>query len=217
MARLPDRRTRLSMGLSLALACMALVFFWAAGVRQRLLGSRQAVVQAFAQLHQQLQRRHEVLAEVLEAALPALPLARDALDRVAAARLQVMAAAELVRSSPAQPGPIKSLDLAEASAAMALEGLSGWVEQALSTSSAPEVAPSELAPGPMDVAEPLGMPLPASWQRLGVARQSVQFACVACNQALMAHQQAVQQMPASLVAALMGARALPLLTVIDHG
>jgi LemA protein len=204
------------MGLSLALACMALVFFWAAGVRQRLLASRQAVVQAFAQLHQQLQRRHEVLAEMLEAALPALPLARDALDRVAAARLQVMAAAELVRSSPAQPGPIKSLDLAEASATLALEGLSGWVEQALSAPPALDVARPDLEASPAEMAEPLCTPLLATWQRLSVARQSVQFACLACNQALAAHQQAVQRMPASLVATLMGARALPLLTVIKH-
>jgi len=201
------------MGLSLALACMALVFFWAAGVRQRLLASRQAVVQAFAQLHQQLQRRHEVLAEMLEAALP---LARDALDRVAAARLQVMAAAELVRSSPAQPGPIKSLDLAEASATLALEGLSGWVEQALSAPPALDVARPDLEASPAEMAEPLCTPLLATWQRLSVARQSVQFACLACNQALAAHQQAVQRMPASLVATLMGARALPLLTVIKH-
>jgi LemA protein len=205
------------MGLSLALTCMALVFFWAAGVRQRLLGSKQAIVQAFAQLHQQLQRRHEVLAEVLEAALPALPLARDALDRVAAARLQVMAAAELVRSSPAQPGPIKSLDLAESSAALALEGLSGWVEQALSVPPAADVASPDLEDPTTELVEPVSTPLPASWQRLAVARQSVQFACVACNQALLAHQQAVQRMPASLVATLMGARALPLLTVIEHG
>jgi hypothetical protein len=50
-----------------------------------------------------------------------------------------------------------------------------------------------------------------------VARQSVHFACVACNQALEAHNLAVQRLPARLVAALMGARELPLLTVIDHG
>jgi hypothetical protein len=209
------------MGLSLALACMALLFFWAAGVRQRLLVSRQAVVQAFAQLHQQLQRRHEALAELLDAALPALPMARDAVDRVSAARLQVMAAAELVRVGPAQPGPIKSLDLAEAGAEMALEGLSGWVEQSLLVSVAPGADCAAAAQEVAQAAEPpvvaLPAPLPGAWQRLGVARQSVHFACVACNQALEAHNQAVNRLPARLVATLMGARELPLLTVIDHG
>jgi hypothetical protein len=204
------------MGLTLALACMALVFFWAAGVRQRLLGSRLAIVQAFAQLHQQLQRRHEALADLLDAALPALPMARDALDRVSAARLQVMAAAELVRSGPALPGPIKSLDLAEASAAMALEGLSGWVEQTLSMPDSPDGPPAVGQEGD-SAADALVAPLPVAWQRLGVSRQSVRFACVACNQALESHNLAVQRLPARLVAVLMGARVLPLLRVIDHG
>jgi hypothetical protein len=107
--------------------------------------------------------------------------------------------------------------LAEASAALALEGLSGWVEQALSAPLALDVASPDLEASPTEMAEPLSTPLlPATWQRLSVARQSVQFACLACNQALAAHQQAVQRMPASLVATLMGARALPLLTVIKH-
>jgi hypothetical protein len=204
------------MGLSLALACMALLFFWAAGVRQRLLGSRQAIVQAFAQLHQQLQRRHEALADLLDAALPALPMARDALERVSAARLQVMAAAELVRAGPAQPGPIKSLDLAEAGAEMALQGLSGWVEQFLSV----PVVLGEGAADAQDAAHGGDLPvahMSGAWQRLGVARQSVHFACVACNQALEAHNLAAQRLPARLVAALIGARELPLLTLIEHG
>jgi hypothetical protein len=211
------------MGLSLALACMALLFFWAAGVRQRLLGSRLGIAQAFAQLHLQLQRRHEALAELLEVALPALPMARDALERVSAARHQVMAAAELVRAGPGQPGPIKSLDLAEAGAEMALEGLSGWVEQTLSAP-APAALGYDPAAGSQESAQaddptvaPVLAALPGAWQRLGVARQSVHFACVACNQALEAHNLAVQRLPARLVAALMGARELPLLTVIDHG
>jgi hypothetical protein len=209
------------MALSLALACMALLFFWAAGVRQRLLGSRLAIAQAFAQLHQQLQRRHEALADLLDVALPALPMARDALERVSAARHQVMAAAELVRVGPGQPGPIKSLDLAEAGAEMALEGLSGWVEQSLSAPAAlvdaPAAASQEAAQAADPMVAPMPAPLPGAWQRLAVARQSVHFACVACNQALEAHNLAVQRLPARLVAALMGARELPLLTVIDHG
>lgn len=204
------------MGLSLALACMALVFFWAAGVRQRLLAERQGVVHAFAQLDQQLQVRHEALAEVLAAAQPAVPMAREALDRVAAARLQVMAAAELVRSGPAQAGPIKSFDLAEASFDVALQGLSAWVDQALAVMWAEPAVSPEADAGEAFTPTAMVPPLAAAWQRLSQAGQGVQFACLACNQKLLAHNEAVQRLPARLVAALVGARGLPLLTVINH-
>jgi hypothetical protein len=102
-----------------------------------------------------------------------------------------------------------------------LEGLSGWVEQSLLVSVAPGADCAAAAQEVAQAAEPpvvaLPAPLPGAWQRLGVARQSVHFACVACNQALEAHNQAVNRLPARLVATLMGARELPLLTVIDHG
>jgi len=222
------------MGLSLALAGMALVFFWAAGVRQRLLGARQSIVQAFVQLDLQMQRRHEALAEVLAATQAAVPLAREALERVAAARLQVMAAAELVRSGPAQAGPIKSLDLAEAGVAMALQGLSGWVAQALAgapavpaaSTTAPDAQPvadvalekpQTIASGPEVPVLDVLAPLATAWQSLSQARQGMRFASQACNHSLQAHNEAVQRWPARVVAALMGARGLPLLTVMDHG
>lgn len=189
------------MGLSLVLALVALLFFWAAGVRQRLLASRSAIVQAFAQLEPQLHRRHEALADLAEALRAVAPQARDALERVMAARLQVMAAAELVRNGPALAGPIKSLDLAEAGVAQAVAGLSTWIVAA-------QAAPTDPTPE---------ADLLAAWQRLTAARQSVQFASQSCNQCLSSHNAAVVRLPARGVAAWMGLSALPLLTVAEHG
>jgi LemA protein len=189
------------MALSLMLALVALLFFWAAGVRQRLSASRAAIVQAFAQLEPQLQRRHEALADLADACRSLAPQARDALERVMAARLQVMAAAELVRHGPALAGPIKSLDLAEASVAQALAGLATWVEPVLSEQAAPTREPG----------------VQQAWQTLAAARQNVQFASQACNQCLAAHNAAVVRLPARVVAAWMGLSSLPLLTVNKHG
>lgn len=196
------------MGLSLVLALVALLFFWAAGVRQRLLASRSAVVQAFAQLEPQLHRRHEALADLTEALRALAPQARDALERVMAARLQVMAAAELVRNGPALAGPIKSLDLAEAGVAQAVAGLATWIEAAQTA----QTAPTGPVPEPTPEADLL-----LAWQRLTAARQSVQFASQSCNQCLSRHNAAVVRLPARVVAAGMGLSALPLLTVVEHG
>lgn len=194
----PRGATGLSMGLGLALALAALLFFWAAGARQRLLASRAAIVQGFAQLEPQLLRRHEAMADLVEALRVQAPQSRDALERVTAARLQVMAAAELVRNGPALAGPIKSLDLAEASVAQALAGLAPWSE------------PAQAALTP-------DAELPQAWQRLAAARQGVQFASQACNQCLQSHNAAVVRLPARLVATWMGLSTLPVLTVVDHG
>jgi LemA protein len=189
------------MVLSLALALVALLFFWAAGVRQRLAASRAAIVQAFAQLEPQLLRRHEALADLAEALRMLAPQARDELERVMAARLQVMAAAELVRHGPALAGPIKSLDLAEAGVAQALAGLATWVEPAHAEQAVPTPEHG----------------FQQAWQKLSAARQSVQFASQSCNQCLSAHNAAVVRLPARVVAAWMGLSSLPLLTVIEHG
>lgn len=199
------------MGLSLVLALVALLFFWAAGVRQRLLASRSAIVQAFAQLEPQLHRRHEALADLTEALRALAPQARDALERVMAARLQVMAAAELVRNGPALAGPIKSLDLAEAGVAQAVVGLAAWIEAAQTAQTA-QTAPTGPVPEPTPESDLL-----LAWQRLTAARQSVQFASQSCNQCLSRHNAAVVRLPARVVAAGMGLSALPLLTVVEHG
>lgn len=194
------------MGLSLVLALVALLFFWAAGVRQRLLASRSAVVRAFAQLEPQLHRRHEALADLAEALRAVAPQARDALERVMAARLQVMAAAELVRNGPALAGPIKSLDLAEAGVAQAVAGLRAWLE--------PVQAPPTEPIKPIDPTPEAD--LLQAWQRLAAARQSVQFASQSCNQCLSSHNASVVRLPARVVAAWMGLSPLPLLTVAEH-
>ncbi len=181
------------MGLSLMLAGVALTFFWSAGVRQRLQGSRADIVQAFAQLDQQLQARHQVLAEVLEAARKGWPSAHDATERVAAARMQLMAAADLVRARPATAGPIKTLDLAETSLNTALVGLAAWVD-------------AVQVPVVLEAA-----------QKLAPCGQRVRFAALACNQRLDQYNDAVQRLPTRWVAGLMRHRVLPVLTVFSHG
>lgn len=95
------------------LALGATVLFWAVGAYNRLVRLRNEIANAFAQIDVQLKRRHDLIPNLVETARAYLKHERDTLERVTAARAQVVAATDLVKTQPNQPGPIKSLNLAE--------------------------------------------------------------------------------------------------------
>ncbi|MDO9238311.1 MAG: LemA family protein [Aquabacterium sp.] len=102
------------------LAIGALLLFWAVGAYNRLVRLRNEIANAFAQIDTQLKRRHDLIPNLVEIARKYLEHERDTLERVTAARAQVMAATDLVKSKPNQPGPIQSLGMAEGLLATAM-------------------------------------------------------------------------------------------------
>ena len=97
----------------ITLAVVALLVFWAVGAYNRLVKLRNEISNAFAQIDVQLKRRHDLIPNLVEVARKYLEHERETLERVIAARAQVVAATDLVRGQPNQAGPIKSLNLAE--------------------------------------------------------------------------------------------------------
>lgn len=110
------------------ISILALLFFWAVGAYNRLVRLRNEIPNAFAQIDVQLKRRHDLIPNLVEVARKYLEHERETLERVTAARAQVMAAADLVKSRPNQAGPIQSLSLAEGVLANAMSQFKAVME-----------------------------------------------------------------------------------------
>ena len=110
------------------LGVIALLFFWAVGAYNRLVRLRNEIGNAFAQIDVQLKRRHDLIPNLVEVARKYLSHERETLERVTAARAQVIAATDLVKARPHESGPVKSLGMAEGVLASALAGLRATVE-----------------------------------------------------------------------------------------
>jgi LemA protein len=106
----------------------ALLLFWAVGAYNRLVRLRNEITNAFAQIDIQLKRRHDLIPNLVEVSRKYLEHERETLERVTAARAQVMAATDMVKSHPNQSGPIKSLSMAEGVLANAMGRFQAVVE-----------------------------------------------------------------------------------------
>ena len=98
------------------------------GAYNRMVRMRNEIGNAFAQIDVQLKRRHDLIPNLVEVARKYLEHERETLERVTAARAQVMAATDMVKSHPNQSGPIKSLSLAEGVLGSALGRFQAVVE-----------------------------------------------------------------------------------------
>ena len=96
-----------------AIAVLAVLAFWVLGAHNRLVRLRQAIAAAFAQVDVQLRRRHDLLAELIEAATAGLADTPQATSSLDAARLQARIAADRVAQRPLSAGRLASLALAE--------------------------------------------------------------------------------------------------------
>ena len=112
----------------IALSILAFLLFWAVGAYNRLIRLRNEITNAFAQIDVQLKRRHDLIPNLVEVARKFLEHERDTLERVTAARAQVMAATDLVKTRPNQSGPIQSLSMAEGVLANAMTQFKAVVE-----------------------------------------------------------------------------------------
>lgn len=173
---------------------LALLFFWGAGIRTRLGALRQLIQLSFGQLHMQMKQRHAMLDPFLPSVGTPDSEYTAALQRVMAARAQVMAACDLVAAHPHHNGSINSLKLAEE------------VFQTAMASFLPLV-PSHALIKANDVADEWH-PFALAWQE---ADKRVSYARQVFNDHCAQYNQAVGQWPTRVAARVMGfGRALAL-------
>ncbi|RZL00850.1 MAG: LemA family protein [Rubrivivax sp.] len=168
----------------ITLAVVALIVFWGVGAYNRLIKLRNEITNAFAQIDVQLKRRHDLIPNLVEVARKYLEHERETLERVTAARAQVVAATDLVRGQPNQAGPIKSLNLAEGVLSSAMGRFQAIVE------AYPELKADQSL---RDLSE-----------ELTHTENKVAFSRQLFNDATLDYNNAAQQFPANIVAGTFG-------------
>lgn len=167
-----------------ALAVAALAIFWAIGAYNRLVRLRNAIGNAYAQIDVQLKRRHDLIPNIVEVARRYLQHEQETLERVSAARGQARAAADIARSQPTAAGALGSLALAEGVLDGAMSKLMAVVE----------AYPDLKADAQM---RELSEELTSTENKVAFARQLF-------NDAVLDYNNAAQQVPTNIVAAIGG-------------
>ena len=162
----------------------AIVLFWAVGAYNRLIRLRNEITNAFAQIDVQLKRRFDLIPNLVEVARKYMEHERETFERVTAARAQVLAATNLVKSNPNQSGPIKSLGLAEGVLASAMDKFKVTME------AYPELKADEH--------------MHELREELTHTENKVAFSRQLFNDATLDYNNAAQQFPTSLVASIFG-------------
>lgn len=175
----------------ITLCVLAFLIFWGVGAYNRLVRLRNDITNAFAQIDVQLKRRYDLIPNLVEVSRKYLEHERETLERVTAARNQVMAACDMVRARPGQAGPVKSLGLAEEVMASAMRGFNAVVE-----------ANPDLKADTM---------LTQLTDELTHTENKVAFSRQLFNDATMEFNNAVEQFPARLIAGPFGFRTAPML------
>jgi LemA protein len=164
----------------------AILLFWLVGAYNRLVRLRNAVSNAFAQIDVQLKRRYDLIPNLVDVARRYLEHERGTLEAVTAARNQALAAVDRARPRPGAPNELASLALAEQVLGSAMGRLMALVENY------PELK--------ADVTlRELSEELTSTENKIGFARQLF-------NDAVLEFNDAAQQFPTSIIAALFSFR-----------
>jgi len=91
------------------LAIVAVLAFWAVGIYNGLVTARNAFKNAFAQIDVQLQRRFDLIPNLVETAKGYLAHERETLEAVIAARSAAMAGLSAAKASPGDPAAMAEL------------------------------------------------------------------------------------------------------------
>lgn len=180
----------------IVLALGALLLFWAVGAYNRLVRLRNEISNAFAQIDIQLKRRHDLIPNLVEVARKYMEHERETLERVSAARAQVITATDMVRAKPNQPGPILSLGMAEGVLASAMGRFNAVME------SYPELKADQRM---SDLSE-----------ELTHTENKVAFSRQLFNDATLSYNNAAEQFPTNILAGLFGFGAAPMLQATTH-
>jgi LemA protein len=97
------------LGLVILLVIVGVVAFWAMGIYNGLVTARNAFKNAFAQIDVQLQRRFDLIPNLVETAKGYIKLERETLEAVIAARGAAMAGLSAAKASPGDPSAMAEL------------------------------------------------------------------------------------------------------------
>lgn len=178
------------------LVIAGVLLFWVVGAYNRLVRLRNEISNAFAQIDVQLKRRHDLIPNLVEVARKYMEHERETLERVTAARAQVMAATDLVKSKPNQPGPILSLGMAEGVLSNAMGRFNAVLE------SYPELKADQRM-------RDLGEELVHTENKVAFSRQLF-------NDATLSYNNAAHQFPTNVVAGLFGFRTASMLQATSN-
>ena len=95
------------------LAIIAAIVFWAIGIYNRLINERNRVRNAFAQIDVQLQRRYDLIPNLVEAVKGYMKHERETLEAVIKARNAAASALDAAKADPANAAAIKELGASE--------------------------------------------------------------------------------------------------------
>ena len=95
------------------LAIIAAIVFWAIGIYNRLVNERNRVRNAFAQIDVQLQRRYDLIPNLVEAVKGYMKHERETLEAVIKARNAASAALDAAKADPANAAAIAELGASE--------------------------------------------------------------------------------------------------------
>lgn len=94
---------------------LCIILFWGIGIYNSLVSLRNLVKTAFAQVDVQLQRRYDLIPNLVEVAKKYMEHERQTLEAVVAARNSAMQAAQQAAANPTDGVSIKNLNVAEQS------------------------------------------------------------------------------------------------------
>ena len=175
------------------LAIVVVFAFWAVGIYNGLVRSRNAYRNAFAQIDVQLQRRFDLIPNLVETAKAYLTHERETLESVIAARGAAQAGLAAAKASPGDPAAMAELSRSQG----ALDGVLGRLMAVV------EAYPDLKANQNM---MQLSEELTSTENRVAFARQ-------AYNDSVMAYNNKREVFPSSLVAGNFGFRPAALLDI----
>jgi LemA protein len=97
----------------IVMAVLAVIFFWAVGVYNRLMRLKNQVANAFGQIDVQLKRRYDLIPNLVEVARKYLQHEAETLEAVIAARNQAQSAEKGAAANPLNAGALGALAGAE--------------------------------------------------------------------------------------------------------
>jgi len=101
------------MGLIVTLVILALIVFWAVGMYNNLVNSRNRVRNAFSQIDVQLTRRYDLIPNLVETVKGYMTYEKSTLEAVINARNAAQAGLKKAAADPSDPEAIKQLAAAE--------------------------------------------------------------------------------------------------------
>ena len=181
--------------LAIFVGLLLLVAFWAIALYNGLIGKRNRFRNAFAQIEVQLQRRYDLIPNLVETAKGSMSHEKDTLEAVIAARNQAMGAMQAAAAAPGDSSAMANLASAEA-------GLGGVLGRLMAVAEAyPDLKANQN--------------MMAVQEELTSTENKVAFARQAFNDAVTLFNTARETFPAVLIAGLLGFKEAMLFEVDD--